>query len=70
MQKLKPNERLIQMALRVTPDQTVDQLVAHTGIRQKYHVASALRILGAFGLVTATNNTPTTYNVAGNSDAR
>lgn len=65
LNKLKPSERLILMALRFSAEpQTADQICTATGISQRYNALAAIRVLTVAGLVIASATTPTTYNLA------
>ena len=63
--KLKPSERMVLLALRITPNQTVTQVAEMLGVKTKFHVADALRVLFTLGLITRDESvTPHSFALA------
>jgi predicted transcriptional regulator len=63
--KLKPSERMVLLALRITPNQSVTQVAEMLGVKTKFHVADALRVLFTLGLITRDKSvTPHTFALA------
>lgn len=63
MMRLKPSERLMLMSLRITPNQTIEQLIAACGINQRHHGLNTIRVLLALNLVHASETTPIIYSL-------
>lgn len=51
------------MSLRITPNQTLEQLMSTCGINQRHHGQNTVRVLIALNLVQASETKPTIYNL-------
>ena len=65
LDKLKPTERTVLLALKVKPAQTVSEIAAIAGISRRHHAMDAIRVLLTAGMLTQdTTLTPYTFSLA------